>query len=135
MVNQSQGRGGSTHNPPPELFPKVLRRRLIVSIRDHFIQTRNKVHLRRLDEPALQHESRDGEQDRGEHEWYVIRDEGGRVPVTPKEDGEAAEEEDDRDGDDTVPCRVWLERGFKWEEVSVETLSVPAGSEPKVGLR
>ena len=92
---KESGGGGGTHNPPPELFPNILRRRLIIGIRNHFIQSRNEVHLVRLHEPALHHEGRGGEQDRGEHQWDVIRDEGGRVPVTPKEDGETTEEEDD----------------------------------------
>ena len=99
-------------------------------LRDHLIQARDKVHLLGLYDPTPHHETRDGEQDRGEHQWDVKRDEGGRTPVIPKEDGEAAEEENQGDRDETVPCRVGLEGGFVWEEVSVETLSVPAGSEP-----
>ena len=51
-----------------------------------------------------------------------------------KEDGEAAEEEDQDDRHEAVPRRVGLEGGFEWENVSVEALGVPAGSEADVGL-
>jgi len=123
-----------THNPLPELFPDVPRRGLVIRIRNHLIQARNEVHILNPHKPALHHETRDDEQDRGEHKRDVIRDEGGRVPVTVKEDGETAEEEDYDDRHDTVPRRVGLEGGFEWEETSVKTLSVPAGSEAEVGL-
>lgn len=121
---------GSTHDPLPELFPDVLRRRFIVIIRNHLVQAGNKVHLFGLHKSAPHHETRDPEQDRGEHQRDVKCDEGRRVPVAPKEDGEAAKEEDQGDHDETVPCRVGLEGGFVWEEVSVKTLSVPTSSEP-----
>jgi len=126
---------GSTHDPPPELLPDVLRRRLIIRIRNHLVQSRHKVHILDFNKPALHHESRSDEQDRGEHQGNVIRDKVCRVPVTPKEDGKAAEEQDQDDRDDTVPCRVGLEGGFEREEVSIEALSVPAGSESEVSLR
>ena len=127
-------RDGSTHDPSPELFPDILRRRLIIRIRNHLIQARHKVHILDFNEPALHHKSRADEQDGSEHQRNVIRDEVRRVPIIPKEDGESAEEEDHGDRDDAVPCRVGLEGGFEREEVSVETLSVPAGSEPEVSL-
>lgn len=125
----------STHDPLPELLPDVLRRRLIIRIRNHLIQARHEVHILDSNELALHHKSRDDEQDGGEHQRDIIRDKVRRVPVIPKEDGKAAEDEDEEDRDDTVPCRVGLEGGFEWEEVSIETLSVPAGSEPEVSLR
>jgi len=124
-----------THNPPPEPFPDVLRRRVIIQIRNDLIQTRHKVHILDLNEPASHHETRDDEQDRSEHQRNVIRDEGRRVPVTRKEDRKAAEEDDQDDRDETVPCRVGLEGGFVWEEVPIETLSLPASSEPDISLR
>ena len=125
----------STHDPLPELLPDVLRRRLIIRIRNHLVQARHKVHILDLNEPTLHYKSRGDEQDRGEHQGNVIRDKVCRVPVTPKEDGKTAEEQDQDDRDDTVPCRVGLERGFEREEVSIETLSVPAGSESEVSLQ
>jgi len=123
---------GHLEDPPPKLFPDVLRRRFVVRIRDHLIQAGHKVHILDLNELALHHESRDNEQNRGEHQRDVIRDKVRRVPVIPKEDGKAAEDEDEEDRDDAVPCRVGLEGGFEREEVSIETLSVPAGSESDV---
>ena len=83
-----------THNPPPDLFPDILRWRVIIHIRNDLIQTRHEVHILDLNEPALHQETRDGEQDRGEHQGNVIRDERCSVPVTPKEDGKATEEDD-----------------------------------------
>jgi len=123
---------GRLEDPLPELLPDVLRRRLIIRIRNHLIQTRHEVHIPDFNELALHHESRDDEQDRGEHQGNVSRDEVRRVPVTPKEDGKAAEKEDQGDRDDAVPCRVGLKGGFEWEKVSIQTLSVPAGSESDV---
>ena len=123
-----------TYNPQPELFPDVLRRRLIICIRNHLIQARDEVHILNFHKLALHHETRDGEQDRGEHQWDIIGDEGGRVPVPVEEDGEPAEEEDHGDCHDAVPCRVGLEGGFEWEDTSVETLGVPPGSETDVRL-
>jgi len=123
---------GDLENPHPELFPHVFRRRLVIRIRDHLVQSRNEVHILRFDELALHHVTRDSKQDRSEHQRYVIGDEGRSVPVTPEEHRETAEEEDYADRDDTIPRRVGLERGFEWEEVSVEALGVPTGSEPDV---
>ena len=108
----------------PKLFPEVLRRRLIVRIRNHFIQARHKFHISKFHKLALHHVTRGEEQDRSEHQRDIIGDEG----------GEAAEEEDDGDSHDTVPCCAGLEGGFKWEAGSVETLGIPAGSEAEVGL-
>ena len=131
----SKGKGrGTTHNPLPKLFPDVPRRRFIIRIRNNLIQARNEVHILNFHKSALHHETRSNEQDRGEHQRDVVGDEGGRVPVAAKEDGEAAEEEDYGDRYDAVPCRVGLEGGFEWEEGSVETLGVPAGSEADVSL-
>jgi len=125
---------GATHNPLPELFPYVLRRRFIIRIRNHLIQARNEIHILNFHEPALHNETRDGERDRGEHQRDVVGDECGRVPVTTKEDGKSTEDEDYRDRHEAIPRGVGLEGGFEWEEVPVETLGVPASSEAEVGL-
>ena len=124
----------SAHNPQPELFPDISRRRLLVRSSNHFVQARNKVHILSSHEPAPHHETRNDKQDRGGHQRNVICDEVGRVPITGKEDGEAAEEEDYDDHCETVPCRIGLEGGFIREEGSVETLGVPASSEAEVFL-
>jgi len=120
-------------NPPPELFPDGLGRRFLIRIRNHLVQARNKVHIFDLDKLTLHDESRADEQERGQHQREVICDKGGRVPVVTKEDGEPAEDEDHDDHDESVPRRVGLEGGSVREEVSVETLSAPAGSESDIG--
>jgi hypothetical protein len=98
-----------THDPYPKLFPNIPRLRLVIRLRNHLVHPRDEVHILNLDEPALHHVTRNPEQDRGEHQRDVVRDEVRRVPVPPKEHGEATEDEDDRDCDEAVPRRIRLE--------------------------
>ena len=123
-----------THNPHPELFPDILRRRLIICVCNHLVYPRNEIHLRDFNKPTLHHETRDDEQYRSKHQRKVIGDEVCRVPVPPEEDGKAAKEEDYGDRDHAVPCRVGLKRGPEWEEAFVKALGLPTSSEPEIGL-